>query len=154
MTTRARTPVTEPFTLEQIDTTLIPAANRSDGTANTWIKIWKFQIPAGMGFSVVSGGQISMYLEDASAEVGVNTCRVRITLSDTSEGDNRPIWGPQPYVNVKEFQDRRKVARFQLSEPISIYEEQFFNIEVDDDGVIDESDSRFMIEMYRTRQGL
>ena len=155
MTTKERIPVSEPFTLEQIDTTLIPSGNSSDGTANSWVKIWKFQIPAGQGMTLMSGGQISMYLEDTSpAEIGNNTGRVRISISDTSENDGRVVWGPQPYINVKEFQDRRKVARFQLPEPVPVYEEQFLNIEVYDDGAIDESDSTFMVEMVRTRQGL
>ena len=154
MTTRERIPVSEPFTLEQIDTTLIPSGNRSDGTANSWVKIWRFKVPAGQGITIMSGAQISMYLEDASAEVGNNTCRVRISISDTSEQDGRVIWGLQPYINVKEFQDRRKVARFQLPEPVPVYEEQFLNIEVYDDGTIDESDSTFMVELVRSRQGL
>ena len=154
MTTRERAPISEPFTLEQIDTTLIPSGNRSDGTASTWSDIWKFQIPAGQGITIMSGGQISFYLEDGSGEVGNNTCRVRISIADTSENDGRVIWGPQPYINLKEFADRRKVARFQLAAPVPIYEEQFLKIQVYDDGAIDESDSTFMIELVRTRQGL
>ena len=154
MVTSKTQPISEPFVLEQIDTTLIPSGNRADGTANTWSQIWKFQVPAGQGMILGPDDMFAVYLEDASAEVSNNTCLVRILVEDTSGNDSRVIFGPQPYINVKEFQDRRKVARFKLSEPISIYEEQFFNIEVDDDGAIDESDSRFMVEMYRTRQGL
>ena len=95
------------------------------------------------------------YLEDtAPAEVGNNTCRVRIGIRDTSENDTRVIFGPVAYIQVKEFQDRRKVARLKVPQPVIVYEEQFIVIEANDDGTIDESDSQFMLEMTRTRQGL
>ena len=49
MVTSKTQPISEPFVLEQIDTTLIPSGNRADGTANIWSQIWKFQVPAGQG---------------------------------------------------------------------------------------------------------
>ena len=152
----ARTqPVSEPFVLEQIDTTLIPAGNRTDGTANAWTALWKFQVPAGQGMVLGPDDFIAMYLEDDSpAEIGDTTGRVRISIRDTAESDSRVIWGPRPYVSVKEFQDRRKMARLAVPHPVEVHEEQFIVIEAYDDAVIDESDSQFMLEMTRTRQGL
>ncbi len=147
-------PITEPYALTQIDTNLIPAGNRADGTADTWIKIWKFQVPDGIAMILSPADIIALYLEDAAAEVGNNTCEVRISIGDTSESDNRIIFGPVPYINLKEFQDTRKVARLRLPAPVTVYEKQFINIEVKDDGAIDESDSRFLLEMTRIRQGL
>ena len=148
-------PVSEPFVLEQIDTTLIPAANRTDGTANSWTAIWKFQVPAGQGMVLGPDDYFAAYLEDTSpAEVGSNTCRVRISVRDTAESDSRVIFGPRPYIAVKEFQDRRKIARLGITKAVKVYEEQFIVIEVYDDAIVDESDSQFMLEMTRTRQGL
>ena len=154
MVTSKAQPITEPYSLTQIDTTLIPSGNRADGTANTWIKIWKFQVPDGIAMILGPEDIVAMYLEDASAEVGNNTCQVRLTIGDTSESDNRVIYGPVPYINVKEFQDARKVARLRRPTPVEVFEKQFINIEVNDDGAIDESDSRFLLEMTRIRQGL
>ena len=154
MVTQNSQPITEAYTLNQIDTALIPSGNRSDGAANAWAAIWKFQIPAGLGFVLGPNDQFSAYIEDGSAEVGNNTCRVRISIADTSESDSRVIFGPVPYVAIKEFQDRRKTARLNISSPVQIFEEQFLIIEVYDDGTIDESDSAFLLEMHRTRQGL
>ena len=147
-------PISEPFTLEQIDTTLIPASNRVDGTASAWSTIWKFQAPAGQGFTFGPGDFFAAYLEDAAAEVGNNTCRVRLGIRDTSENDTRVFYGPVPYIAVKEYQDRRKMARLRIARPVHLYEEQYLVIEVYDDGAIDESDSTFMLEMVRTRFGL
>ena len=154
MVTSHAQPIAEPYSLTQIDTGLIPSGNRSDGTANSWVKIWKFQVPDGIKMIFEPQDIIALYLEDASAEVSNNTCEVRLTISDTSESDSKVIYGPVPYVNVKEFQDTRKVARLRLPSPVEVYEKQFFNIEVKDDGAIDESDSRFLAEMTRIRQGL
>lgn len=153
VTTRA-TPKAEPFVLENIDTGLIPAANRANGTANTWSTIWKFQVPAGQMMVLGPDDEFKAYLEDATAEVGNNTCRVRIAVADTSELDSRVVYGPVQYVQVKEFQDRRKVARLRLPEPVKVFEEQFILIQVYDDGAIDESDSAFNLSMTRIRQGL
>ena len=154
MVTSKTQPISEPFVLEQIDTTLIPSGNRADGTANIWSQIWKFQVPAGQGMVLGPEDMFAVYLEDASAEVSNNTCRVRISVEDTSGNDSRVIFGPVVYIQVKEFQDRRKMARLRVPEPIIVHEEQFLILEVNDDGAIDESDSRFMLEMTRTRQGL
>ena len=154
MVSQRTQPVSEPFTLEQIDTTLIPSGNRSDGTANAWTAIWKFQVPAGQGMVLSREDMLAFYLEDASAEVGNNDCLVRISVRDTAESDSRVIYGPRNYVTVKEFQDRRKVARLGIPVPVKVYEEQWIVIEVKDNGAIDESDSQFMLEMPRTRQGL
>ena len=152
MVQQAARPISEPFTLNQIDTTLIPSGSRADGTANTWITIWSFQIPAGIGMTLTPESMLAVYLEDDSpAEVSNNTCLVQIAIGDTSKADSRVIYGPIAYVQVKEFQDRRKMARLQLPAPVHVLEEQFINIQVKDDGTIDESDSRFQLSMFRTR---
>ena len=154
MTSPKTTPKAEPFVLENVDMTLIPAANRADGVANTWSDIWKFQVPAGQMMIIGPDDTLSMYLEDtALAEVGNNTARVRISVSDTSEQDFRVVFGVQ-YVTVKEFQDRRKVASLRLPQPIQVFEEQFLILSVFDDAVIRESNSAFALSMTRVRQGL
>lgn len=154
MVTSRATPKAEPFVLENVDTTLIPAANRADGTASTWSTIWKFQVPPGQMMILGPEDTFSVYLEDASAQVGDNSCRVRISIADTSEQDGAVKYGPIQYVQVKEFQDRRKMGRLRLPQPVRVYEEQFIKIEVYDDGAIDESDSAFALSMTRIRQGL
>lgn len=154
VTTRA-TPKAEPFVLENIDTTLIPSANRSDTTANAWGAIWQFQVPAGQMMVLGPDDEFKAYLQDTgAAEVGNNTCRVRLAISDTSEQDKRVIFGPVQYVQVKEFQDRRKVMRLRLPEPVQVYEEQFILIEAYDDTGVDEPTSAFNLTMTRVRQGL
>jgi hypothetical protein len=69
MVTSKAQPITEPYSLTQIDTSLIPSGNRTDGTASTWIKIWKFHVPDGIAMILGPEDIIALYLEDASAEV-------------------------------------------------------------------------------------
>ena len=155
MTSPQTTPKAEPFVLENVDMTLIPAANRADGVPNTWSAIWKFQVPAGQMMVIGPDDTLSMYLEDTVlAEVGNNTARVRISVSDTSGQDFRVVYGPVQYVTVKEFQDRRRLASLRLPQPIQVFEEQFLIISASYDAVIRESISAFALSMTRVRQGL
>ena len=66
MTSPQTTPKAEPFVLENVDMTLIPAANRADGVPNTWSDIWKFQVPAGQMMIIGPDDTLSMYLEDTA----------------------------------------------------------------------------------------
>ena len=155
MTSPQTTPKAEPFVLENVDMTLIPAANRADGVPNTWSDIWKFQVPAGQMMVIGPDDTLSMYLEDtALAEVGNNTARVRISVSDTSGQDFRVLYGSVQYVTVKAFQDRRRLASLRLPQPIQVFEEQFLIISAYYDAAIRESVSAFALSMTRVRQGL
>ena len=142
----------ESWSLNSADTTAIPSGNRSDGTANKWSDIWKYQVPTGQAHVLKPGHRFSSYLEDSSpAEVGAGTCRIKIVIRDQSEGDEVKIYGPSLYVASKEFQDVDKMARLDLMGDRAIEEKFFLVVMVLDDGTVDESDCYFKLETVRIR---
>jgi len=144
----------ESFTLNSADTTTIPAGNRSDGTANKWSDIWKYQVPTGQAHVLKAGHRFAAYFEDASAECGAGTCEIRIEIRDQSEQESKTVLGPILYASVKEFQQDDKMARLDLLKDQEVEERFFIVIAVKDDGAIDESDSYFKLETIRVRKGL
>ena len=144
----------EVWALTSADTVAIPAANRSDGTANQWSDIWKYQVPVGQSHILKPGHYLATYLEDASAEVGNGSCQVKVVVRDQSEQDEKAIYGPALYVATKEFQDRDKMAKLQLQHEVLVEESSFIVIQVKDDGAVDESDSYFKMETIRVRKGI
>lgn len=135
-----------PFHLNHGDLNL----TRSDGTAAQWTDIWKYQLPQKQGIVLRASDVISMYLEDtAPAEVGGDTCYVKIEVRDASEQDKRLVFGPALYARVKEFQDRNLMARLPLGTPLKVYERQWIVVSAKDDGTIDESDSHF--DLYTSK---
>ena len=114
--------VEEPFALTNQE----PSANitEADGVANSWSDLWVYTIPSGIGHVIRAEHTVSMYIEDASAEVGNGTCRVRIEIRDSSDQDRRVIYGPAPYVTVRDFTDVRLMARFNVAAPAAGGERQ------------------------------
>jgi len=147
-------PKEETWALTSADTVAIPAANRGDGTASKWSDIWKYQVPTGQAHILKPGHMFSAYVEDASAEVGGGTCRIKIVVRDQSEQDEKSIYGPALYVASKEFQDRDKMARLGLQSELVVEEKFFVVIQAYDDGAVDESDSYFELETVRIRQSI
>lgn len=146
--------IQESWGLNSNSTTTIPSGNRSDGTANKWSDIWKYQVPTGQAHILKPGFSFSAYLEDAGAQISDGGGRIRIEIRDQSEQDAKSIYGPALYVASKEFQDSRKKATLDLQSDMAIEERFFIVILVNDDGAIDESDSYFLLETIRVRSGL
>ena len=144
----------ETWKLTSADTVAIPAANRSDGTANQWTDIWKYQVPVGQAHVLRPQHLLSAYLEDASTQVSNGTCQIKIVVRDQSEQDEKTIYGPALYVASKEFQDRDLMATLGLKGDVIVEERFFIVVMVKDDGAIDESDSYFKLEMIRVRRGI
>jgi len=141
---------TETFHLSRSDS----AVTETDGTASAWSDIWDYQVPTGVAHVLKPEHQFSAYLEDASAEVGSGTCRLRIEVRDQTESDRRVVFGPVQYVRIKEFQDKRKVAVLNVPAPVPVKERSHIVVVVYDDGAIDASDSYFDLEMERVREAL
>jgi hypothetical protein len=134
-----QTPVKKPFVITQDDGNITEA----DGTVDTWSDIWKYQAPQGTGIILETGNTFSVYLEDASAEVGNDTCYVKIEHRDPSGQDRKNVWGESLYYRAKEFQEISKLAVIRLNEPFKVYPREWIVIMVKDDGTIDASDSYF-----------
>ena len=145
----------EVWALTSADTSAIPTANRSDGTANQWTDIWKYQVPSGQSHILKPEHYLAAYLEDSSpAEVSNGTCQIKLVVRDQSEQDEKCVYGPALYVATKEFQDRDKMASLQLKHEVMVEERFFIVFQAKDDGTIDESDSYFKLETIRIRKGI
>lgn len=141
----------QPFRLYQDD----PGVAVSDGTAATWTDIWSYQVPQGTALILKPQHTFSAYIEDASAEVGDQTCQVKIEKRDASQSDVLIVFGPDLYYAVKEFQELSKIARLNVSEDgVIIGEREYLVISVKDDGTVDESDSYFQLHIAKVRKSL
>lgn len=138
--TQRGTPALAPFHINQSDGNI----TETDGTANTNSDIWVYEVPLGTGIILQAGDSFSAYLEDSSpAEVGSYTCYVTIEVRDPSGLSVVQAFGPALYARVKEFQDRNKIARLGVSEPVKVYPRQKIVVVAKDDATIDVSDSYF-----------
>jgi hypothetical protein len=145
----------EAWDLNSNDTIAIPAGNRSDGTANTWSDIWKYQVPTGQAHILKPSHHFSAYLAVAGpTEVGGGTCRIRIQIRDQSEQDSKAIYGPALYAVSKDFDDVRKMAKLSLQNDVAIEERFFIVIQAYDDGTISEAVSYFNLETIRVRSSI
>lgn len=129
-----------PFHINQDDGNITEA----DGVAATWSDIWKYRVPQGCGIVLQAGDQLSCYLEDtAPLEVGNDDCYVKIEVRDPSEQDVKLAFGPAVYQKVKEFQDRKSIAKLVLVAPLKVLARQWIVLVAKDGVVIDASDSHF-----------
>lgn len=144
--------IEQPLRLTQLD----PVISEADGTASQWSDIWKYQVPNGTALILKPEHFFSAYLEDTSpAEVGDQTCRVKIEKRDSSESDVYIVFGPKLYLAVKEFQNRNLRARLNVpAEGVVLEERQFLVISVYDDAAIDASDSYFELHIGRVRKAI
>jgi len=143
--------IEQPFRLTQADSGI----SEADGTANQWSDIWKYQVPVGVTLKVKAEHTFAAYLEDASAQVGNATCRIKIEKRDPSESDVLLLYGPDLYVVSKEFQDQTKKARLACpAGGITISQREYIVISVYDDGAIDASDSYFELLISKVRKAI
>ena len=143
--------ITEPFHLTSSD----PNNTEADGVANTWTDIWKYQVPRGTTIILSKGDTISMYLEDTGpAEIGDLDNKVQILVRDPGETGDRLVFGPAPYIRVKEQQDQDLMARLRLVEPLIIPARYWIVFQAYDGVVIDASDSYYDFYVRRVRQGV
>jgi|GEM_PF-3724912 len=121
----------EPFSLTQA----VPGVVGADGLVDTdaWLPIWEYAVPIGLGLVILGGHTFAAYLEDDTAIAGVelpDTALVRVSVLDASRQDRKTIFGPALYVTIQNFVDRDQIARFNIPEPVKVYENQVIQIEV------------------------
>jgi len=91
--------------------------------------IFEWQVPTGIGLIILPGHTFAMYLQgDDAAEMPATTL-VKVLHKDSSKQDATTVLGPVLYQNLKEFTDRNKIAHFNISAPIKVYEKQYISVE-------------------------
>jgi len=140
-----------PFRLTDADPVIVAA----NGTANQWSDVWSYQVPNGVVLFIRPEHTLGTYLEDASAEVGSSTCRVKVEKRDPSGSDVLCLYGADLYLSSKEFQDRNKMAHFRVpAGGAEISERFYFVIAVYDDGAVQQAPSYFEANIEKVRRTL
>ena len=108
--------IDEPFDLNDGDSNV----TKANATAAVWSDLYKYQIPVGIGHVLQAGHTFSITLINTSGTVLANNDQVKIEVRDSSEQDRRTVFGPASYIRCQEFQDRNKLARLNVSAPVSV----------------------------------
>lgn len=150
--------IEESWTLNSGDTTVIPSANRHDGTAAKWADIWEYQVPSGQAHILKPGHHFSAYIDDgagaAEAEATAGLCRLEVVIRDQSKQGGKTILGPVMYDTCKDFSDVTKMAKLNLTSDLVVEERFYIVIRGLSDAAIDESDSYFSLETIRVRSSI
>ena len=129
-----------PFHLTQADGNI----TKTNGVANTWSDIWKYQVPQNTEVLLQPGDLFSAFLKDTSpAECGEDTCYAKIEVRDPSEQDKELVFGAAIYKRIKEFQDRTKMAKLAITATRRIFPRQWIVIVVKYDAAVDCATSYF-----------
>ena len=142
--------IEQPFRLYQDD----PNVSVANGVASRWSDIWKYQVPLGVSLILKPEHTFSAYLDDG-AEVGAQTCSVKIEKRDSSQSDVVILFGPNLYATVKEFSERSKMATLGVpSGGIIVSEREYLVISAYDDGTITESTCYFELHIAKVRKAI
>jgi hypothetical protein len=140
-----------PYHITDQDTAITAA----DGVASTWSDVWKFRVPQNVGIVISPGDLFSAYLNDGSAEVGMDgSCLVRIEVRDASEQHRETAMGDLNYTKVREFQDKNKVFKFNPPQPFKVVSRQWIVVMVKDNTGVDASKSYFDLLCTRVSEPL
>jgi len=139
----------EPFDLTDQDSNI----TKSNATDSAWSDMYKYQVPVGIGHTIQPGHFISAYLDKAGTETSA-TALVKIEVRDSAEQDKRTVFGPAVYAKIKEFQDRNKIARLNVAEPVPVLERQWIVLMVSAATAPTTANSYFDLAISRIRRAL
>jgi len=151
----------EPFSLTKADSNVTSTDGLNASTE--WGTIWSYHVPVGIGLIILAGHTLAIYLEGDDDDEMPDTTLVKAVVKDASKQDAKTILGPVMYKTLKEFTDRDKIARFNIPEPVKVYENQYVEVltsgaDVAGTGGVDQtggsSDSYFEMAISRVRQPL
>lgn len=142
--------IEEPFHLTNAD----PGITSADGTADTWSDIFKYQVPQGVTHMLKPEHTFSAYFNDGS-EIAAPEAQVKIEVRDPSEQDKRPVFGPAMYARVKEFSEKSKLAKLNVSsDGMQVKPRDWIVVMVKDNGTVAAADSYFDLHINRIRESV
>ena len=118
----------EPFVITKGD----PNVKSLDGIAQQDVfgTIWIYQVPVGIGLLILPGHTFACYLLGADGKEMPSDTRIKITYADSARAEEKTALYPTLYASARSFDDRDKILRLNVAEPIRIYEQQFLKIHV------------------------
>ena len=154
-------PKHEPFALTKGDADVVSQDGLNASTDFGWI--WRYRVPSGIGLIILPGHTVAVYLHgDDNVEMPATT-RLQISVKDTAMAEAKPVLLPTLYQSAKEFTDRDRICRLNVTEPVKVYERQYLVIEsagadVAGTGGVDQTggarDSYFEMNISRVRMPL
>jgi hypothetical protein len=142
--------VREPFDLTDQD----PNITKANAAAAVWSDVYKYQAPVGVGLILQADHMFSIYLADTLGVESAKFDLVKIEVRDSSEQDKRTVYGPAYYLKAKEFQDRNKIARLNVSAPVPVLERQWIVVMVKGTTIPSTKNSHFSLLTERLMQSL
>ena len=117
----------EPFSLTKAES----GVTATDGldASTSYGTIYSYQVPTGVGHIILPGHTFSLYLEGDDDEEMPATTLIKVKVKDAAQADEKTILGPIMYASLKEFQDADKIAKFNVAEPVKVYEKQYITVE-------------------------
>jgi len=129
---------------------------QADTTVNEWGDLFLYQVPTGTSHVLKPEHTFSAYLKDTNGTELTANQQVKVEVRDSTQSDSKTFFGPTIYQTVKEFQDRQKKAKLQVSAPVYLREKMYIVIMVKntDSYGADKDDSYFDLAINRVRQSL
>ena len=119
-------PPLQPFMLTQDDANV---ALGTDTIPNQWGDVFRYRVPQGTNIVLQNGDQFSLYLGTApNVEAPLYATFVKLEVRDPAEQDTRKVFGDTLYLRVREFEDRNKIARLTIPEPVRVLPRQWIVI--------------------------
>ncbi len=84
----------------------------SDGSLTNWKDIWVYKVPINQQIVIDQTDSISMSLVGDNAAAMPNRTRVKISIRNIADENERIIFPECPYIQVKEFQDKNLIMKF------------------------------------------
>lgn len=141
--------VEERFTITDQDSN----TTGSNTTAAVMTDLFSYKVPVGATHVFLPEHTLAAYLKDASAEIG-GTSLVQIELRDSQSQSKELIFGPVQYTQLKEFQDKNKKMKLNVSQPRKATEGQKVVLMVNDDAAVVASTSYMALESQKIHEGL
>ena len=144
--------IVEPFDITDRDTDTI--TNQNVGKYG-WV--WLYQVPLGIRLIIHPTHTFSCYLQGENGnEMPLDTL-VQVSRLKASSARSGKIILKQPYQSVKEFQDIRKIAKFQITKVVKVKSKQclkvlVFGSDTTGKGKVLTISSYFQMRVKRTRK--
>lgn len=145
--------IEQKFRLTQAD----PVISGTDGVADTWSDLFKYQVPVGMSLILKPNHTFACYLDEGTGTttVGDADCSIRIEKRDASESDVEILFGPKLFKSCKNFTPYNRLARFSVPEGgVIINEREFLVIVALNPDVIEYPHCYFEMHIAKVRKAL
>uniref|UniRef100_A0A6M3KUB2 Uncharacterized protein n=1 Tax=viral metagenome TaxID=1070528 RepID=A0A6M3KUB2_9ZZZZ len=138
-------PLIEPFALTQEDSDVTQA----DTSAGVMGDLFSYRVAKGKSILLRPSDVLALDLDNTSAAVAANTCKVKLEKRDITGQEKTPLLGPLQYASfaasgVGEFQDEDKLVHLEIGKEIEVGEQEYIVLMGDNPTTGLDKDTSFM----------